>query len=528
MSALKIVAYDPNDYKLGEALAFENGLSIESPEKISWILSLYFQWPEHSKSVAFVTKDKFEKVQTKIEYDQEERELTQLFVIVKKRDLGEKKFFENLFLRMEIFDNCFEFESTLLEAVEEDDQWCFIVESPKKIAVIKNRRLPRVEIEANIRPNVPWIDVKTKQELNLSIKNISMNSFTTTTPMATGAVGVISFNGLEVHGQVMRSFEGHTIVQLEFLDDEQIGKYFDFYRLFAYPSLKSRHEVPYEDGIKLYQETGYFEKFEGSQEEEDKYEKLKETWKDLKEAEHKYTADYYVTDKDKPVGFGSASFSFKDDHFNYWTFHQLCALKDSDNLDQTKELYAWRAEYLTARKDNIKTLVWFTSTSRWIERVYVKFVLAKTKSKLDAVNLYSYNHIKQNEKSVMNNKSEIVTLSKKHNRLLFWNKEIIAGLLPDYYHANRNLNTLISLNKTISIKDVNEYLNSFTESITSEQNHFRITVQNDNVLEDNKFEKQTSDRLTCIHKDDLLDFINHLDHSIEITKKKYKKINGNN
>ena len=135
MSALKIVPYDPNDYKLSEALAFSNGEKVESLDKISSVFSLYFQWPEHAQALMFVDKNKSDRLMVKMEYDKEERELTQLFVLVPLKELGTRKFFESLFLRVEVFDNCFECECTLLEAFNEEENAVFIVEIPKEINV---------------------------------------------------------------------------------------------------------------------------------------------------------------------------------------------------------------------------------------------------------------------------------------------------------------------------------------------------------------------------------------------------------
>jgi hypothetical protein len=505
---LRIVQYDPNDYKLGEALALASGESVEDSEKISQILSLYFQWKESALCWAYTTKDKSARSKALLSYDEEERVATQLFVEVDKSALSPGA--EWVFLRLEIFENCFEFESRALDWFDENGKTIAIIEIPKSASVVKNRRFPRVAAIGD--STLSWSDDTGKRDFK--IINLSLGSVIVKGEVPNKKPGVIHLANISIPATSIRSFDGKTSIKLELANNFLVGAWFDFYRQHAYPQLRKRSELPADECIQLYKDSGYFDKYKAN-DLEGILQRVGQSWKDYEPLEHQLTADYAVMGNERPVGIGSTSFTYKNHGKEFWTFHSLCALKNSDDLDKTFDLYAWRAEYNFARVENIDTLLFFASSSRWIERVYINFILRKQSSNVMPIRLYTMTLSPKNHQI----KVDSIPLGIDCNRLMIMNEGFTAAALPDLLHIRQRLNCIDVTSSTVTREEIiaaGEQI-AFTAGLPIT---FRISLQIDHPWEPEVKRDLPGDRLGILRKEDLIDFIASLKHSIEVTKRK--------
>ena len=113
-----------------------------------------------------------------------------------------------------------------------------------------------------------------------------------------GAQGYICIGDIEAPATAAGTRDGKSVFRLCSESNTGAGKYFDIYRRIAYPSLRSRHDYPYELGLNLYYETGYFSKFSGEKTEEEKQE-LFQVWENIRSGTHETTADYYIADEEE-------------------------------------------------------------------------------------------------------------------------------------------------------------------------------------------------------------------------------------
>ena len=505
---LRIVQYDPNDYKLGEALALATGESVEDSQRISQILSLYFQWKDSALCWAYTTKDKNARSQASLSYDEEERVATQLFVEVDKGDLEPGA--EWVFLRLEIFENCFEFESRSLDWFEENGRTIAIIEIPKSASVVKNRRFPRVHIDSDITIN--W---RANQEsIKVKVKSISLGSIIVEGTFQLNTSGTIEAAGVQYPACVTRGFDGFTSIKLLLADNLLTGAWFDFYRLYAYPNLKKRSDLDSSQCLQLYSESGYFSKYKTGTLDA-AINEIKQAWHDNEQLDHLATADYAVTSEGLPVGIGSTSFTYSHQGKEFWTFHSLCALRNNEDLDLTKALYSWRAEYNFARVENMDTLLFFSSQSRWIERVYINFILRKQQSGVAPIRLYTITY------APVDHGLEVIhkVLSTEHKRLMISKDGIVAAALPDLIHIRKKLNCIVVNDLSTNHLDIQH----FGEQIAFEAKReitFRVSVPESYSWRPELDLDLPTDRLGVLRKEDLMDFVASLSHSIEVTKRK--------
>jgi hypothetical protein len=507
---LRIVQYDPNDYKLGEALALASGESVEDSERISQILSLYFQWKDSALCWAYTTKDKNARSQASLSYDEEERVATQLFVEVDKGDLEPGA--EWVFLRLEIFENCFEFEAKLIEQFKENDKDIFIVSPPTKMAVVKNRRYPRVLAQPQTK--IEWKDnTGTKEYL---VEHLSLGSLVLETVLPINQSGIVVAGGTSFPAVTTRNFDGKTSLKMQLSNNLLIGAWFDYYRLHAFPGLRKRSECNPTHCIDLYHESGYFSKYKPA-ELELILSEIENSWRELECLDHVATADYVISKNDKLSGMGSSSYTYTHKGKDFWTFHSLCTLKNESDLDLSRDLYAWRAVYNFSRIETMDTLLFFASSSRWIERIYVNFLQRKSQSNVSAVRLYTLK-LKPVDHGIPVASTKF---TENAERLMCQDEHIVAAALPDMLHIRKRLNCIDVLNNEADVARALMY----GEQLAFAANHeisFRLSVPFEHPWQTDIPLDPHTDRMGVLRKEDLIDFIASLDHSIEVTKRKKK------
>lgn len=506
---LRIVQYDPNDYKLGEVLAHKHGEKTNNKTTISNILSLYFQWKEESKAFLYFEKSG-EKINAEIDFDAEERETTQLFV---STDIHPSiELLTHAFVRLETFDNCFEFEAEILEMFKEGQTQQLIVSVPSEITTIKSRKAPR--IQTNDRTIEVIQDGKV---LALNCLDLGLKSLKVDTALPLNAELQIIVRGELISATVLDQKDGVSILFPIFKDFKQFGLYFEFYTEIAYPALKRRGELPFKEGTDLFDRTGYTGKFESSKGVADSHTGLHELWAELEKAQHETTIDFYITEAGKPTGSSSLALIFKRNGINNWAFHQLCAEKKPNLIELTGLLYIWRAEYLAARPEDSEAVFWYTGTSRWLERIYSKYCMLNPNDSL----LFASSFIAQDIEP--KHESHLTISSYKlgdQQRFYYEDADIVAGMGPDKLNANRNLNVVNWISKDPTNFEKMKTVAGALAAKTGETTYFRFSFP---YTEDHPFTgSNLKDLRYCqIHKSGLLNFISCIQHSIAITKKKF-------
>jgi len=443
-----------------------------------------------------------------LSYDEEERIATQIYIEMDRSTPSRGN--EWVFIRFEVFENCFEFEGKVIDWYDEGENSIAIIEIPKSISVIKNRRSFRVKAK-------PDSFVKARiagESRSLEVLSVSLSSVTVKGNYAPEDDGFLESGDTQIPLKVNRSFDGLTSLSILTQTSYQAGKWFDFYRIHAYPALVRRSEVDFEECLELYMASGYFEKY-GATDFQSLLPQIRADWDSSAKSEHIMTADYVSLRNGLPVGIASNSLTFDSDNLQHWTFHSLCAIRNDEDLDLTRALYAWRAEYTYFRKENIDTLLFFSSQSRWIERVYVNFLNRKAQSGVLPVRVYTMVFTPKNHGINVRH----VKFGEDTDRLVVESPGLLAAALPDFLHIRRKLNCIVVESDNVTseaILRVGEQL-SFE---AGRELQFRVTVPEQHPWKPNLALDLPTDRLGKLKKEDLLDFISSLDHSIEVTKRK--------
>jgi len=286
--------------------------------------------------------------------------------------------------------------------------------------------------------------------------------------------------------------------------------------MFRYPRLSSRTRYEVEDVLELYKRAGFFNNFSSKFDEEDKLEKIKTDWNNIKSAEHHHTADYCLEQSGKLAGTSSLAQFCQTPNLEYWVFHQLCADKELTTLEDTGTLYNWRCEYLHLRKKDSASYVWFRSESRWLERIYVKFNTQNPQlGELKTCSLFTYIHHASEGDSL----NVRVYNFGDGKRAIYKDDYITAGAGPNYVHINRNMNVIICNDGDWT--KVKNAANKICQALNEKSLYFRVEIDNSNPDSSIEIEPQNgTDRVTIIKKVGLLDLIPCVNHSIAVTKLK--------
>jgi len=511
---LRLVDFDPNDYKLGEVLASKDGDTLITEDKISAVLSLYFQWPTESSAFAYFDLPGRPSFKIGLDYDKEERTLSQLMISLPEG--VSLTSVDKAFIRIDVFNGCYEFESPVIDSFQDGTQW-LIVTPPTELKSIKVRRSTRVSVEKVLNAK---IETETGLE-EVQLTSLTLNGFVLNKRFPKGTSGKLHLGNLSLKTVYARDIEDKSAFALIFESDIEASLYFDFYRQTAYPNLKPRSEVDPEALYELFVEAGFFGHFSGKFDEADRAKKAQACWEDLKDAQHFSTADYVVQENGKLLGSSSCALAYKKQDTEYWVFHQLCAKKDTDTLDLTGDLYAWRAEYLWNRKSNITSVFWFRSESRWLERIYVKYAMqSPERGEVRPAQLFAYIHKTENFKVPK------ATTEKygKGPRSYYEHDEAMGGLGPDYVHINRNMN-IIQANG--DWEETFKAAEAMSASLNRQDSYFRVVMPSEcppPQLPEDRWDYQNSvNRHAEIKKEGMLDFIACLRHSIAVTKRKHTK-----
>lgn len=529
-SHLRIVPFNPNDYSLGSMLTKENREEIKTPEDISAALSLLFQFPEHAL-VFLIYSDDEAPVQISLDYDHEERILSELYI--KDPDVQStlpQKMRGNVTVRFEIFRQCYEFESKVLSPFSDG---LMVISPPEYLFVIKHRRLPRVAVLPEDHTRLPkcyglstdGVKKISFECVELGIKAVRLKGDLNDENNGLLQMGFFCIEGCHIPVKVTRHSKNDAVFALYPRNYVEYGAIFDLYRVLAYPYLRRREEFPSDDVLDLYSDkTGYFGKFQTDSDGAQRKELIKQIWEDIADDRHRITADYVtVDDQGKLAGASSAALAFMKTDRPVWVFHQLCARTSPDLLTQSGELYTWRAEYLAGREENLDIIFWFDSRSRWLERIYVKFVLQNedVATLIPAAvtrNTFSAEHLPKQINCTNTNYG-------KSKRTMAFIENTFGGSNPKFLNASGILDAIIAVSERATKDDVVAIAGLLASQAGSSSIDLEVTVP---LNKKDLFSSPTVtplddvDRFCCFEKQSLIGFIACVEHSVAVTQRKQK------
>lgn len=521
---LKLVPYSASDYAVSEPLYSKDATNLTSATDIGAMFSLYFQWPAHRSCIVICDPEKKRFFDCDLSYDTDESSPSELHVKV-KNGLPAVTEFKNLDFHCEIFRTSYHFTSAVLavSTTPEVDGWNFIISIPHNIYVRNARRLPRLDL-TNFPGSAskPTCTVTSLQNTytNVQILEMGASSLAIAGKLQTSEIVRIELNGATFHAKILNCNGEKTVLSLQFDSPHTYGDYFEFYRSYAYPILKGRYEIPYEVGLNLYAESGYFEKIPGGTT-ADQQSKVSDTWDRIKSGSHLTHLDYYGIDSEgNPSGVAGIALSHFIDKSSVWMMHQFCMTKKPEMLDITKDLHNWRSEYLAARSEDLSVGICFHSSSRWMERIYVKH------SNLTKGNTTLYPAVmKWIEFTASNDKSESRTKLKTFpvgdcQRVATTTSHLWGAAGPTYFNANGTLDMIVSLDKSIPLTEIIDTGMALAANSDNDRLRALVVTPLETDLSSISGTPISADRVCHILKSDLGALITSVDHSIAVTKRK--------
>jgi hypothetical protein len=497
-----------------------------SGENVFTAFSLYFEWEEYRSALLYKTGDNPIVLPCSIDYDRDERNPSELRVTLSlpSNDVTKIDAFSVVSIRLEIFGFCYIFDSTVtaIATAPHEDGWNFILKMPNEVQTRRSRRLPRYtqQVTAGLElPKITWISEGNPpvlaQVVEIGIRSLSVTTESKLNPSR----GTVTIEGQTFQAELIRSSQNKYSFNLGFEKSDKYGSYFDVYRKYTYPSLRFRGDLPYEAAIELYEESKYFETGPGGLN-PNKAIAMKSDWKAIDSGAHQTNADYYAVDENgKAVASaGLALCNYIKDRA-VWSFHQLCALKRPDLVSLTGELHRWRVEYLAGRPESLVAVVWFNSNSRWVERMYAKHAMTSTLGSKVLPILDRRCTFKKGESDEHKFEINSYQVGTAH-RFGASNEKLWGAVGPRFFNANENLDTIVVVDKETSIEEINSLAQQLISNLKVEELSLLVTVPADFDIAKLGGEYQKSDRLGYFPKEDLVNLLYSMEHSIAVTERK--------
>lgn len=527
-----VVPFSSTDYSLGHVLLENDGTVSTDPVAISAKLSLLFQWSEYSWVGAFIP-GREEPLPCTLSYDEDEATPSELrLTFSTKMNMKSFSFIKKSKIRFEVFRICYEFETTVLAIADQNDTtWDIIIAIPERLVTYKQRRLPRVRVQKELNRTLPEVYCEYEdgtRSLPLSVIEMGLNSVVTKdlNKLSQAPKNLVfgKTSPLRIPVESFRKQDRH-IFRLIINDNTTFGKYFDIYRFVAYPGLVPRNSIPAQNLLQLYEETGYMEGFptRSEQGEQNLREELLNTWALVNGATPDSTADYVILDSEaRTAGASSVTRAFADDKQEYWAFHQLCSRKSPDLLTASGHLYAWRAEYLAGRIGPLKGIAWYRSDSRWLERIYTKFSRQSNgNSTLTAVKLVKGKVSPLQQSAAPSLSLKICETTVGEAKRHFTRVDcVLSGLGPNRLNASGLLNHVLSPDEDMSPSALINIAAELVRSANCNSAEFYLSLPVAAETPDGNWKVTPSDRLCIFTKDDLLNFLTCVEHSIAVTRRK--------
>lgn len=522
---LRIVPYRPEDYSLGDILAARGAKQLKGANQIAAALSLYFQWTDHRS--AYLQKTGSASLNShgiELDYDRDEAAPSELRVRILSTSQVDLTLGSPVLIRFEIFRVCYEFlsETLAISSQPTEDGWNCVIQVPQELLVRTSRELPRYRLDAsNNELDLAgyWVsEASPENRIPLKFVELGLNSIRAKVSSELSGAGKLFVDECQIPTETVRASKTEVILALRFPDISTYGRYFDTFRKFAYPSLRSRYDFEFKTGLDLYSKTTYFSKYEGEKSPEVRDE-IAETWKALRSGFHETNADYYITDAHgAPCGTSGLALTHIQQNIPVWTFHQLCALKQPELLERSGHLYLWRAEYLAGRPERLLISACFHSKSRWIERLYIKHAIA-------TAGTTTLRHVRNVRRLIKGCASKQLPRVEKFqmgklNRYWIEFNGSNGAISPKHLNANQNLDTVIAGEEEANIETIFHLGEVLVEAAGLQQTEILFTLPGslDVSIPDSK--PQLSDRYSLMPKSDLMSFMASIAHSLAVTKKK--------
>ena len=223
------------------------------------------------------------------------------------------------------------------------------------------------------------------------------------------------------------------------------------------------------------------------------------------------------TKRSAPVGCSSAVLAFYEESIPVWAFHQLCAKKKPELLSHSGQLYAWRAEYLAARTEDIKVAAWFDGQSRWLERIYVKFANQSSgRTQLHAIKTLKCIFEKTDAAPDSSIKSYMIG---KARRVACQKKGLLGATGPRFLNAAENLNGVAALWEPLDLSQIRSVGEGLANAI-SHNVALKVSLPQNYEVHGLKGAPQVEDRFSLFPKEDLVSFLASIEHSMAVTERK--------
>lgn len=523
--------YIPGDLAPGAVLAERDGDKVGEPTLIDAALSLYFNWENHRKAHVSFSSDRIARPCV-VSFDEDEAIASELRIsLCDTSNVQHQTVGSELLIQLEIFNVSYAF-TALITAFDPDAKYGFhfVISIPTEMIVQKRRPVPRVRINSEqstevLRPR--WKSLSSESFHKVSISEIDVNTVYLDDTSLPQEDGLIELDGKLFHAELSHKGSRGTVITLRFETPIDSGAFFDIYKRFAFPSLESRPTLPTEKIFDAYKESGFFDKFLGSAPPEvvaQYRESLQATWKSLESGAHKTVADYCsVSSEGTVIGASSLALAFKTPERDVWAIQQLCVRSEPEFFQNTRELYLWRPVYLTGRPDTFDVVCWFDSKSRWIERIWIKFVNHKgnLENTLWPVTMRVFKPIARAQ-----SETDIKAYKIGENvRKYIAAPRLLAATDPSSLNFAKLLNHVSSIPPSASsaeeLKRHAEVLASVSENPESE---YRLSVPHN--IQDPELSQlpiHNLDRLCYFEKQDLPFLYTSIEHSIAVMERKHRE-----
>ena len=535
MADLVKTPYSPNDFSTGKSLGYPHGQILNEPSQIASSLSLFFQWPNYHKAYIELFSNA-PSLPCRVECDPEERVLSFIKVTCEKNGSNSSKIRIGMSVGvcLEIFNTCYTFETKILEEETSVESLSLILEIPESIVVQKLRKYPRILVDSLSTKNLPKLQLENKTDgkiTSLDLLELGTHSIKVKGTFPKEIKANLLANGVSVPLRFIRSelerseFET-TVFELQFNTGVEAGLFFEIYQVIAFPYLIKKTDLPASRSIEVYESSGFFRKFGSSTSPEVLEKRKNEMCRVLdliSSGTHKTTMDYYSKDSSGNLtGASSIVLGFFNGELPVWVFQQLCSINKPELIEQTRELYTWRAEYLLMRPENFDLAVWVDSKSRWIERIWVKFAIQKNTGSniISPVEIRVKSFKRDPEKTTKELPVKTYSIGDAQ-RTSHSSETTLAGVNPDYLNAANLLNH-IYVNKTpVTLKYIESVAQNLLTSLDKTECEFRVSFPAGHTPPElANSPSHNLDRYVSFPKQDLPYYLSSVEHSLAVVKRK--------
>lgn len=522
MSHLKLVSYCSNNFDIGGVLTYSNRTDVADSNRVNEILSLYFQW--QSRATTLLKQDSIVKNNLEILYDKDDLEPEYFWIEI--HNSNEINIDRPIDLYIEIFNTAYNFTTKIEEVIQRDDGKIYLYfRRPHELKVYKVRQTPRRSVEKS-NLNTAFV-ISKGEKITGAITEIGPNSIAIEFDReVTESDGNITILGVISKFKLIRTNNKKAIFQLDSESLKDYVKYFKVYCSISYPKLLEKSEVPLQDVLDMYENSGFFGKGSPTSNNSTTKEQTLKTWNKIQTESENIIEMVAKGQEDNLIGSSCLANAFEHQEVSFWTIHHLAVLTDPASIKRTTDLYLWRIEFLLGLHGSFSVCCWYDSKSKWIDRIWSKFhrtCLSKG-AYVHQTDTYTI-PIQKNDDT--EEKSKISTKVKKigeYDRYIFGGKNFFGGIGPQYLNASGFLNHVCFYNSSPTDEEILE-IDNCIKSIAEETNStsYRITVPSGTLLNSLSGKmKSNADRFCIFPSESLQYLLSSLMHSLAVMERKHE------